>query len=198
MIRFATKADVPQMLAIYSPYILNTAYTFEYTVPTVEEFTHRFETYTRQCPWLVWEENGVVLGYAYGSLPFERAAYSWCAEVSCYLAPEIQGRGIGRKLYAVLEELLWRQGYRVLYSLITSENTGSLAFHKKVGYQPCAEFPGCGVKFDRWLGVIWLEKRSKIVETPRNFPVSWRDIVDFDRNGSNILDDFTLSENEKM
>ncbi len=198
MIRFATSADVPQMLAIYAPYILNTAYTFEYTVPTVEEFTQRFENYTRQCPWLVWEEEGRVLGYAYGSLPFERAAYSWCAEVSCYLAPEIHGRGIGRKLYAVLEEILWRQGYRVLYSLITSENTGSLAFHEKVGYAYCAEFPGCGVKFGRWLGVIWMEKRSKIVETPRNFPVSWRNIVDYDRKLSVFLDDFTLSETEKM
>ena len=198
MIRFATAADVPRMLEIYAPYILNTAYTFEYTVPTAEEFTRRFEAYTRQCPWLVWEENGVVLGYAYGSLPFDRAAYSWCAEVSCYLSPEIHGRGIGRKLYAVLEEILWRQGYRVLYSLITSENTGSLAFHEKVGYATCAEFPGCGVKFGRWLGVVWMEKRSKIVETPRNFPVSWRDVVNSDGKLSDFLDDFTLSETKKM
>ncbi len=198
MIRFATKADVPQMLGIYAPYILNTAYTFEYTVPTVEEFTQRFEKYTRQCPWLVWEEEGRVLGYAYGSLPFERAAYSWCAEVSCYLAPEIQGRGIGRKLYAVLEEILWQQGYRVLYSLITSENTGSLTFHEKVGYTTCANFPGCGVKFGRWLGVVWMEKRSEIVETPRNFPVSWREIVYNDGKLSDNLDVFPLSETEKM
>ena len=85
MIRFAAESDVPAMLAIYAPYVRNTAYTFEYTVPTDAEFTARFLSYTRQCPWLVWEEDGAVLGYAYGSLPFERAAYAWCAEVSVYL-----------------------------------------------------------------------------------------------------------------
>ena len=147
MIRLATHADIPAILAIYAPYIQHTTYTFEYTVPTAEEFTARFDAITAQFPWLVWEEDGEVLGYAYGSAPFERAAYAWCSEVSIYLSPRIQGNGIGRQLYAVLEEILWRQGYRAIYALITSENTASLAFHARVGSRHSFECKDCGLKF---------------------------------------------------
>ncbi len=192
MIRIATVADLPNMLGIYAPYVETTTYSFEYAAPTLEQFTTRFEKYTQQCPWLVWEENGRVLGYAYGSLPFQRAAYSWCAEVSIYLAPEIHGQGIGRKLYAVLEEILWRQGYRVIYSLITSENTGSLAFHEKVGYEYCTTLNGCGVKFGRELGVVWMEKRAKTEQLPTTFPLPWTSVVDNDRKWSDILDKLSL------
>ena len=193
MIRIATEADIPQMLAIYAPYVENTTYSFEYTAPTLEEFSQRFAKYTAQCPWLVWEENGQVVGYAYGSLPFERAAYAWCAEVSIYLAPESQNKGIGRRLYAAVEEILWRQGYRIIYALITSENEGSLAFHEKVGYQYCAQFPGCGIKFGRSLGVIWMEKRAKNGELPSSPPIPWREIVETDRKVMDILASLTLS-----
>ena len=192
MIRIATQKDIPQMLAIYAPYVKNTTYSFEYTPPTLEQFRERFTKYTAQCPWLVWEEDGCVVGYAYGSLPFERAAYAWCAEVSIYLAPEVQGRGIGKKLYAAVEEILWRQGYRIIYALITSENVGSLRFHEKVGYTYCAQFPGCGIKFGRCLGVIWMEKRSNSVELPNLPPVSWIDIVKDNRNLTNVLASLSL------
>lgn len=193
MIRLATSADIAQMLGIYAPYVEHTTFTFEYAVPTHDAFLQRFETYTQQLPWLVWEENGEVLGYAYGSLPFERAAYAWCAEVSVYLAPGVHGRGIGKKLYAALEEIIWRQGYRVIYALITSENTGSLAFHEKAGYRFSASFPGCGLKFGRWLGVVWMEKRSNFVETPSSPPVPFHAIVQNDEDLRNILAVFSLS-----
>lgn len=193
MIRFASESDVPAMLAIYAPYVRDTAYTFEYTVPTEAEFTARLRSYTRQCPWLVWEEDGAVAGYAYGSLPFERAAYAWCAEVSVYLAPEVRGRGIGRKLYTALEAILWAQGYRVIYALITSENRVSLAFHEKMGYRTAAEFPGCGLKFGRWLGVIWMEKRSNTGEIPTNMPAPWHTIVENNRKLEDILAILSLS-----
>ena len=193
MIRMATVADVPAMLEIYGPYVLNTTYSFEYTVPTQEEFTRRLLEYTKQFPWLVWEEDGVVLGYAYGSLPFQRAAYAWCCEVSIYLAPQVHGKGIGRKLYAVLEHILWQQGYGVIYSLITTENTGSLAFHDKVGYRKCAELSGCGLKFGRWAGVVWMEKRTKFDELPSEPPHSWRAFVESDRNIMDILAKLSLS-----
>ena len=86
----------------------------------------RFRRITENFPWIVWEEQGEILGYAYACRPFERAAYSWCAEPSIYLKSSAQGQGIGRKLYLALEELLKLQGYRVLLALITGENTGSL------------------------------------------------------------------------
>ena len=83
-IRPATVQDIPRILEIYAPYIQNTAISFEYTVPDLEEFTQRFLKITNPFPWLVWEENGTVFGYAYGSLPFERAAYQWSASASIY------------------------------------------------------------------------------------------------------------------
>ena len=118
MIRFAKEADIPAILDIYGPYVLNTAISFEYSVPTSEEFTERFRSITAQFPWLVWEENGIVLGYAYGSLPFGRAAYRWVAASSIYLAPQARGKGIGTQLYRALEKILQAQGYRKTYAII--------------------------------------------------------------------------------
>ena len=187
MIRMARAEDIPAILDIYAPYVLNTTATFEYNVPTFPEFHARFSEITKQFPWLVWEEKGKVLGYAYASAPFTRAAYQWCAEPSIYLAPEIQGKGIGKKLYTILEALLKQQGYRVLYAIITQENHGSLAFHQKLGYTLTAQFPDCGWKFHRWLGVAWLEKRLDFVDSPSSFPVPAKDIVDSDQKLADIL-----------
>ena len=193
MIRIATEADVPEILDIYAPYVQNTTYSFEYTVPTPEVFLARFRKITAQFPWLVWEENGKILGYAYGSLPFERSGYAWIAEVSIYLLPEAQGKGVGRRLYAALETVLARQGYQLCYAIITSSNTGSLAFHKAVGYEFLAEFPDCGYKFQQCHGIIWLQKRLKPVEIPTESPTSWPVFVKNNRNLPQILDNLTLS-----
>jgi len=173
MLRIATEADVPQILAIYAPYVTDTTITFEYDVPTEAEFRNRFQTITREFPWLVWEENGEILGYAYAARPFERAAYRWCAEPSIYLKSAAQGRGIGRKLYLALEEILKLQGYQVLLALITGENDGSLRFHEKLGYSFAGELKACGYKFQRWLSVFWMEKRLRIVHNSMVFPIEW-------------------------
>lgn len=170
-IRPATVADLPRILEIYAPYVEHTAISFEYTVPTLAEFTDRFLGITAQFPWLVWEENGAVLGYAYGSLPFERAAYQWSAEASIYLCPEARGRGIGKSLYAALEEILKKQGYRKVYAIITTANEASVAFHKAVGYRHTATFPDCGYKFGQWYGTVWLEKDLNTWPTPPQPPI---------------------------
>lgn len=180
MIRFAKESDIPAILDIYGPYILDTAISFEYTVPSLEEFTQRFRDITRQFPWLVWEEAGKVLGYAYGSLPFGRAAYRWCAASSIYLSPEVQGKGIGKKLYAALEELLRKQGYRKTYAIITSDNPASLRFHEETGFLPLAHFPECGIKFGRLFSVIWMEKVLNSGEIPEVFPKPVGEIVNID------------------
>lgn len=177
MIRFATDADIPAILDIYGPYVRNTATSFEYTVPTLEAFTQRFQDITRQFPWLVWEENGKVWGYAYGSLPFGREAYRWCAAASIYLAPEAQRKGIGRKLYNALESLLAAQGYRKLYAIITSDNPGSLRFHEKQGYRFLTRFENCGIKFSKLYSVVWMEKDLNTGEIPDIFPKSTDQIV---------------------
>lgn len=193
MIRPATESDVAAMLRIYAPYIINTTFTFEYTVPTEEEFLARFRRITRQFPWLVWEEDGTVLGYAYGSSPFERIAYQWCSEASIYLAPEAQHRGIGTRLYDALEQILFYQGYRVIYALITQENTHSVDFHSRRGYTQCAYFAGSGIKFGKILDVVWLEKPTVSVEFPNNPPTPWFTLVNTDEKIHNILGKITLS-----
>lgn len=169
-IRPARVEDLPRILEIYGPYVENTAISFEYTVPTFEEFTRRFMDITAQFPWLVWEESGTVLGYAYGSRPFERAAYQWCAEASIYLCPEAIGKGIGKQLYAALEELLKQQGYRKVYAIITTANEASVAFHRAVGYSHTATMPGCGYKFGQWYGTVWMEKELNTWDTPPHVP----------------------------
>ena len=193
MIRPATEKDVPEILAIYAPYVEESTATFEYDVPCSRSFLQRFLDITAQFPWLVWEENGKILGYAYASAPYSRAAFRWCAEPTIYLHPAAKHRGIGRKLYAVLEEILRLQGYQVLYALITAENAESIAFHKKNGYAIRADFPDCGFKFQRWLGLVWMEKRLKIVQPPSAFPCSWAAIVQDAETFSNILDSLSLS-----
>lgn len=173
-VRSAVRADVPEMLKIYGPYVQNTAYSFEYAVPSEQEFAARFETYTAQCPWLVWEENGAILGYVYAHNAFERAAYAWAAEISAYLLPQARRRGIGTRLYQAAEDILRRQGYRVVYAVITSANSDSLRFHRALGYEKTAEFPDCGWKFGRWYGTVWMEKRLGETTAPDCPPVSWR------------------------
>ena len=192
MIRPATEKDIPEMLSIYGPYVETSTATFEYDVPCLRSFTQRFYDITAQFPWLVWEEEGQILGYAYASAPYSRAAYRWCAEPSIYLRPEATGKGIGQKLYAVLEWILDKQGYQVLYALVTTENSGSIRFHEKMGYFSRADFPDCGYKFGRWLGVTWMEKRIKSVHSPNGFPKPWRVIVQDAKSFCDILDSLSL------
>ena len=192
MIRIATEADVPEILAIYAPYIKNTTVTFEYNVPTEEAFLERFRTVTEQFPWLVWEEDGRILGYAYGSAPFERDAYRWCAEDSVYLLPEARGRGIGRALCTALEKILFYQGHRRIYAIIASENRDSVTFHEKLGYKFRGELPDAGWKFNRWVGIIWMDKEAHFVDSPSNFPRSWGAIMQDNQSFSDILDILSL------
>ena len=131
MLRPATAADVPAMLAIYAPYVTDTAVTFEYDPPTEAEFAARFARITANYPWLVLEEEGRILGYAYADRAFEKAAYAWCADMTIYLAPEAAGQGRGKALYLALEEALRRQGIVILYALasLSGSITDLLVFY---------------------------------------------------------------------
>ena len=191
-VRMAKEEDIAQILEIYGPYILNTAVSFEYTVPSLEAFTQRYRAITDQFPWLVWEERGQILGYAYGSAPFERAAFQWCAEASIYLRPEAQGQGIGKALYRELESLLRQQGYLKVYAIITSENQNSVEFHKAVGYTHVADMPGCGFKLGRWHGIIWMEKPLNSVDLPSSAPISVKGLVKNNGKSFQVLDKMPL------
>ena len=187
MIRIAAESDIAAILSIYAPYITDTTVTFEYDVPTQAEFLQRFRSITARYPWLVWEEDGCILGYAHGSAPFERAAFRWSCETSVYLRPDARGRGIGGQLCAALEKLLALQGHRLCYAIITADNEASLAFHRRLGYTVTAELPGCGYKFGRWLGVVWMEKKLSFVDYPSSFPVDWPALRQDNQKISEIL-----------
>jgi phosphinothricin acetyltransferase len=192
-IRLALEADIPRILEIYRPYVEQTTVTFEYETPTAEAFLERFREITERFPFLVWEEEGRVLGYAYATLPFSREAYRWLAEPSIYLDRQARGRGIGRKLYTALEDILRLLGYRLSYALITSENEASLRFHEALGYRVLAHFPGCAYKMGRQLGVTWMEKILISAEMPSNFPKPFPSFVENIENFTKILDILSLS-----
>ncbi|KXT78935.1 N-acetyltransferase family protein [Streptococcus panodentis] len=157
-IRLARKEDAAALVAIYAPYVEETAITFEYDVPSVEEFAGRIEKTLVKYPYLLAEEEGRILGYAYASAYYGRTAYDWAAELSVYLAQDVRGRGVGSRLYAVLEDLLQKQGYLRFLACIALPNEASLALHRKRGYQQVAHFPKIGYKFDRWHDIVWLQK----------------------------------------
>ena len=192
-IRIATEQDLPQILAIYAPYVEKTTISFEYAPPTPEVFRQRFLTITERFPWLVWEEQEEILGYAYACAPFERAAYQWCAEPSIYLREDARGRSIGRKLYTTLETILKMQGFRLSYAIITSENDASLAFHKQMGYEFLASFPGCGFKHGKKLGVTWMQKVLISAEMPIIPPVPFPIFMQTAKKHPNILAILSLS-----
>ena len=165
IIRRARKEDAAAMLAIYAPYVEQTAITFEYEVPSLEEFQRRLERVTSSYPWLVAVDDGRIVGYAYASRFHERAAYQWSVEVSVYVAMDHRRKGIGRLLYDALEDALRLQGILNLNACIASPvqpdeylTHDSELFHQRLGYSKVAHFHLCGKKFNRWYDMIWMEK----------------------------------------
>ena len=171
--RLATVADVPAMLAIYAPYVRETAYSFEYEVPTQEIFGGRLTDIGASFPWLVCEDavSGEILGYAYAAAAFERAAYMWDADLSVYLAPAAHRRGIGRTFYALLESILDQQGYHNIYALVSGANKTSIAFHDAVGYHLMCVMPQTGFKFGAWHDMYWFHKRLSPPIEPQHPPI---------------------------
>ena len=157
-IRFAKPSDARSLLDIYAPYVENTAITFEYEVPTIEDFATRIAKTLEKYPYLVAEEDGVVVGYAYASTYQARAAYDWAVELSVYVSQDARGQGVGSKLYDALEDLLEQMGYIHFLACISLPNEASLALHRKRGYQQVAHFPKIGYKFNRWHDIVWLQK----------------------------------------
>ena len=157
-IRTVKKEDAPALQAIYAPYVRETAITFEYEVPSVEEFQVRIEKTLTRFPYLVVEEKGQILGYAYASSYYDRSAYDWTVELSVYLHSDARGKGLGSLLYDQLEQALKEQGYLRFLACIALPNEASIRLHKKRGYQPVAHFPKVGYKFGQWHDIVWLQK----------------------------------------
>ena len=164
-IREARPEDAEAMRAIYAPYVEQTAVTFEYETPTTEEFLRRLATVQARYPWLVAEDDGRVVGYAYASPFKERDAYQWAVETSIYLDITIRRKGVGSLLHEHLEQALRRQGIlnmNACISYIEPEDEyltlDSVRFHERMGYTLVAHFHQCGKKFGRWYDMVWMEK----------------------------------------
>lgn len=164
--RTATPDDAEAILDIYSYYVINTAITFEYEVPAIEEFRSRIEHTLERYPYIVAVKDGKIVGYGYAS-PFSggRAAYAHSTELSIYLSQSVQHCGLGKKLYAVLTDILLKQNVTNLYACIAYTDNedeyltnGSEHFHEHLGFKTVGMFRKCGYKYNRWYDMIWMEK----------------------------------------
>lgn len=157
-IRNAQVEDAANLVAIYAPYVEKTAITFETQVPAVEDFANRIEKTLKKFPYLVAVEEGQIVGYAYASTYYARAAYDWTVEMSVYVQKEARGKGIGNLLYTALEEELTARGFKNFLACIGLPNPASIALHEKRGYQQVAHFKKVGYKFGTWHDIVWLQK----------------------------------------
>ena len=155
-IRRAVPEDAPRLVEIYGYYVEKTAISFEYTVPSPEEFRGRMERIMRRYPYLVAEVDGCVVGYAYAG----------ACELTIYLDPKARKRGLGRALYGAMEKALGAMGVLNLYACIGYPrggddeylSTNSADFHAHLGFEKVGTFTACGYKFGRWYDMIWMEK----------------------------------------
>lgn len=164
-IRTATTADAEAILGIYAPYIEKTAITYEYDVPSVDEFRSRIVNTMAKYPYIVAEENGKIVGYAYASTFKGRRAYDCSVETSIYVDMDLHGKGIGRALYDVLEQKLKAMGITNMYACIAYTEVedeyltnDSVRFHERLGFRLCGTFTDCAVKYDRKYSMVWMEK----------------------------------------
>lgn len=160
LIRPSRDEDLPAITRIYGHHVLHGTGTFETTPPTLEDMTaRRADVLGKGLPWLVVEDGGEVLGYAYGNWFKPRPAYRFSVEDSIYLAPEAAGKGLGRALLAELLAALERAGIRKVMAVIgDSANAGSVGVHTALGFVRVGVVRSCGWKFGRWLDIVLMEK----------------------------------------
>lgn len=158
MIRAATPNDAARVAEIYNYYIINTTVTFEVDPVTTAAMEERIREVSEKYPWLVYELEGQVVGYAYAGAWKSRCAYRYSVETSVYLKNDAAGRGLGTELY---RELLSRLADLKLHSVIGGmalPNDGCVALHKKFGFEKVAHFKEVGRKFEQWIDVVYYEK----------------------------------------
>lgn len=156
-LRLATARDAADLVGIYGQYI-HTPITFEYELPSPQEFQSRITHTLEGYPYLVWEENGAPVGYAYAHRFKERAAYQWGAELSVYVAQGHTSQGVGRRMYGALMELLALQGVRTVYGVVTVPNAKSEGLHHSMGFQDAGICHNTGYDSGAWRDVQTFEK----------------------------------------
>ena len=168
-LRPATPADAAAIAAIYAPYVVSSAATFETEPPSVKEMKARITTAADIYPWIVCadDESGVILGYAYAAAFHNRTAYRWAAETSVYVAGGFQGRGVGRMLYTALIATLREQDFAQAVALISLPNDYSIKLHEAMGFKRAGVFREVGYKNNRWIDVgIWQRELAEPAAPP--------------------------------
>ena len=155
MLRNCMPSDAAQLCEIYNHYVRETVVTFEESPVDVAEMAHRVAEVTKQLPWLVWDIDGAICGYAYAAPWKARAAYRYSVESSIYLAPHATGRGYGSKLYTALIAELRQRGLHSVVGGAALPNPASVSLHEKLGFRKIAEFSQVGFKFGRWVDVAY-------------------------------------------
>jgi L-amino acid N-acyltransferase YncA len=156
MVREATAADAAACAAIYAPYVTETVVSFETEPPSAAEMAARIAAAHL---WLVLEDGGRVIGFAYAGRFAPRAAYRWACEVSVYLERGRERTGGGRALYAELLPRLAARGFRVAVAGMTLPNPGSVGLHRAMGFEPVGTYRRIGYKFGAWHDVAWTQRR---------------------------------------
>lgn len=157
MLRHCTPLDAAQICDIYNYYVRKTVVTFEESPVLEPDMAKRITDVTSHLPWLVWEEDGAILGYAYAAPWKARAAYRHAVEASIYLAPHATGRGLGSRLYTALITELRQRGLHCVIGGAALPNPASVALHENLGFSKVAEFREVGFKFGRWIDVAYWE-----------------------------------------
>jgi phosphinothricin acetyltransferase len=153
-------------LDIYAPYVTDTAITFVSAVPSVDEIRHKMLDIEKRYPYLVCTIGDEVAGFAYANKLRPHEAYRWNAELSVYIAPNHQGRGIATALYTALFQILKAQGFCNLYAVITLPNDASVALHKHFGFKELAVHQADGYKLGAWRDVLWMLYRIEGAADP--------------------------------
>ncbi|CAA6828893.1 MAG: GNAT family N-acetyltransferase, partial [uncultured Aureispira sp.] len=155
MIRIAQESDIAEMLAIYAPFVEKTAITFDLELPTLAEFTAKIQKIQKEAPCLVYDLDGVVLGYTYAGGHRSNAAYKWTRELSVYIREDARKKKYGMALYASMIELLKCQNYRTVLAGITLPNIPSVNFHERFGFYPVGVYDNVGYKLGKSHRVGW-------------------------------------------
>jgi phosphinothricin acetyltransferase len=169
-VRDATHDDAAACAAIYAPYVTDTAVSFETQPPSPEEMAERIATASRTHAWLVLEEDGRVVGYAYGGPFHRRAAYRWACEVSVYLEMGRRRSGGGRALYEALLARLTERGFRTAAAGMTLPNDGSVGLHRAMGFEPVGTYRRIGFKRGTWYDVAWTQRTLADSDDPPTAP----------------------------
>ena len=156
-IRLAEPRDYAGMLAVYTPYVVETAITFEYDVPSLSEFAERISKITSHYPCLVCEAKDQIVGYTYGSVHRVKTAYQWSTESTIYIDKEFHGKGVARVLYDALLSVLELQGFVNVYAGVTVPNEKSEKFHAAMGFAEIALFDKIGYKLGNWHNLKFYE-----------------------------------------